>query len=188
MKSDRVSEGFNESAGLEEAADTGPTRVTYRNAVYDIYPDGRVVSATGEVPADTPWYESVVNQANRIKAAVPRMGTVGFQDTSQGAPEAPTKVGRYFVYPEGRVVHTTGVEVRADTDMKRELIEAAKRIKAESAGEEELAVGVEAIVEGLITDTISQAELESLIKELEEKFTQEKVQQALVLAMSQQQQ
>ena len=57
-----------------------------------------------------------------------------------------------------------------------------------SAGEEELTVGVEAIVEGLITDTINQAELESLIKELEEKFTQEKVQQALVLAMSQQQQ
>tara|TARA_R110002126_G_scaffold59221_3_gene155495 strand:- start:1537 stop:2742 length:1206 start_codon:yes stop_codon:yes gene_type:complete len=56
------------------------------------------------------------------------------------------------------------------------------------AGEEELTVGIEAIVEGLITDTINQAELESLIRELEGKFTQEKVQQALVLAMSQQQQ
>ena len=96
----RGSMGSNESEVLEEGAakeaeETGPTRVTYRNAVFDVYPDGRIVSAGGqfkgaEVPTDAPEYEGLVNQANRIKARPAfleggvnpsdSIGTVGFQD------------------------------------------------------------------------------------------------------------
>ena len=147
------------------------------------------------MPAGTPWYERVVNQANRIKAAVPRMGTVGFQDTSQGAPEAPTKVGRYFVYPEGRVVHTTGVEVRADTDMKRELIETAKRIKAiESAApserigtvrfqdlEPEQRERLEAGVKEIFASHVNGTDSEALTKDLVAEFGGVAVQAALAV-------
>lgn len=53
------------------------------------------------------------------------------------------------------------------------------------APEEELAVGIEAVVEGLSGNGMDQAELDALIIELQEKFGDEKVQEALVLAMNQ---
>ena len=65
--------GSNESEVLEggaaeEAEETGPTRIRYRNAVYDVYPDGRVVTAGGqfkgsEVPTDAPLYGILVEGA-----------------------------------------------------------------------------------------------------------------------------
>ena len=53
------------------------------------------------------------------------------------------------------------------------------------APEEELAVGIEAIVKGLSGNGMDQAELDALIIEMQEKFGDEKVQEALVLAMNQ---
>ena len=53
------------------------------------------------------------------------------------------------------------------------------------APEEELAIGIEAIVKGLSGNGIDQAELDDLIIELQEKFGDERVQEALVLAMNQ---
>ena len=53
------------------------------------------------------------------------------------------------------------------------------------APEEELAVGMEAIVKGLSGNGMDQAELDALIIELQEKFGDERVQEALLLAMNQ---
>jgi len=53
--------------------------------------------------------------------------------------------------------------------------------------EEELSIGIEAIVDGLIGDKTDQDELDSLIVELQEKFGDEKVREALTLAMNLQQ-
>jgi len=53
------------------------------------------------------------------------------------------------------------------------------------APEEELAIGIEAIVKGLSGNGMDQAELDDLIIELQEKFGDERVQEALVLAMNQ---
>lgn len=53
--------------------------------------------------------------------------------------------------------------------------------------DEELAVGIEAIVKGLSGNGMDQAQLDDLIIELQGKFGDEKVQQALILAMNPQQ-
>ena len=53
------------------------------------------------------------------------------------------------------------------------------------APEEELAIGIEAIVKGLSGNGMDQSELDALIIELQEKFGDEGVQEALVLAMNQ---
>jgi len=50
--------------------------------------------------------------------------------------------------------------------------------------EEELAVGIEAIVEGWVSGSLDDAERDDLILELQDRFSIEEVQQALLLAMS----
>jgi hypothetical protein len=101
-----------------------------------------------------------------------------------------TRLSEDLIFGGPDVASSTGAGENLSTD--RSALDAVVAPYVEAKGspltpDEELSIGVEAIVGGLTTGAIDQAELELLIKELEQKFTQEKVQQALILAMNPQQ-
>jgi hypothetical protein len=106
------------------------------------------------------------------------------EETSVALPQTSTgDRGR----PTGRGIQQTPTETPQETGST--VLDAALVPYVEAKGgplepEEELAVGVEAIVEGLVSGSIDQADLDDLILELQDRFSIEEVQQALLLAMN----